>query len=730
MSVLILEDVNKGRWNEIIKLGDYNDVFMSYEWCQVAKNLYDMNPVYFILQEANMDVGAFVVFTSGGKTILKKIQSKLFKKATVYSGPTILHPNKEEGFSLLLDAWENYAKEHNVIDISWNMFTKWENKESFIQKGYTPVKYATYILRLDDKTEDDLFKKLRKEKRKSIKKAYESDVEIKRYSGEEALPFLKRFHSLFEKTYLRAKVSGGSIGWKSLDLMEEVFKQFKDNSYLFIANYNGKMAAGATIIRLNNTINYNPVGASDVKLTRLSGAADLLHWEIIRWAKREGLKFYDFGGASPNDLSHGVTVFKGGFGGDYKVFYGGSKIYSPIKKKVIEKLIYPIYCLLNRPTHNTISITGKKKTSFWYVIFDSKIYIQNSFNFTKCGNFKNFTKHILSRDIVINRKSQHSVYLMKQLKLINYEKEIDLFNILSPRGIIIKDLIKQSVLNYIFKYDTNSEITIGEFDKIKVTDYYQNFVEAFNKLEQVYRRCVTCLQNIAIQSEDYEIIIQVTKENYEENKTDIAKLTEILKKPILVEVDDSSSFHVEIKIDFYYYNELSNILISLSTIQIEQISYNQNNRYMLIYYPIGQINRCITVLVENAYSEMKKEKMPMLPVFLSPIQVRIIPIAQRHLEYAREIAMQLKCRVDIDDHDEALNKKIRAAGHEWIPYVIVIGDNEIKENKINVNLRSESKLKKQMKIMMTVDDLQNKITNETKNAEALNKVQAFSESLK
>lgn len=340
MNVLTLTQVDKERWNNIIKLSDYNDVFMSYEWCQVAQNVYGQEPLYFILQQDERDIGAFVVFVSSGRDFLQKIKSRFLKTATVYSGPMITTGDREEGFATLIRKWEEYAWEHNIISIGWNMFTKWEAPESFEKLVYDAVKYTTHILRLDDKTEDELFNNLKRENRKAIRKAWNHNVVVERYNGLHALPYLKDFHNLFQKTYEHAR--GSSIGWKSLKLMEEVYMQFRDNAYLFVAYYNNKMAAGATIIRLGNTINFNPVGASDIKLTRESRAANLLHWEIIRWAKSESVQYYDFGGASPTDLSNGVTRFKGSFGGDYKIFYGGYKIYSPLRKELLDKIFHPL----------------------------------------------------------------------------------------------------------------------------------------------------------------------------------------------------------------------------------------------------------------------------------------------------------------------------------------------------------------------------------------------------
>ena len=101
----------------------------------------------------------------------------------------------------------------------------------------------------------------------------------------------------------------------------------------------------------------------------------------------------------------------------------------------------------------------------------------------------------------------------------------------------------------------------------------------------------------------------------------------------------------------------------------------------------------------------------MLPLWLSPTQVRIIPVAERHLEYIEEILPVLSgIRTDVDDREETVSKKIRDAGREWIPYVAVVGDKEVEKNTLSVTIREESsKGGKQKPEEMDVYALKNRI---------------------
>jgi threonyl-tRNA synthetase len=79
------------------------------------------------------------------------------------------------------------------------------------------------------------------------------------------------------------------------------------------------------------------------------------------------------------------------------------------------------------------------------------------------------------------------------------------------------------------------------------------------------------------------------------------------------------------------------------------------------------------------------------PVWLSPLQAVIIPIADRHLDYARQVSEQLKVaglRVEVDERTERMNSKIRDAQKQKTPYMLVIGDQEAEAGKVALRLRN------------------------------------------
>lgn len=119
---------------------------------------------------------------------------------------------------------------------------------------------------------------------------------------------------------------------------------------------------------------------------------------------------------------------------------------------------------------------------------------------------------------------------------------------------------------------------------------------------------------------------------------------------------------------------------------------------------IGTIERTMAFLIEKYAGAF--------PLWLSPVQVKVLPIGEAHFLYATEVMEKLKAeniRVELDVSDETLGKKIRNAKTEKIPYMLVIGDKEVAENKVTLESRGDEKLGQ-----VTVDDLLSKLAEEIK----------------
>ena len=243
-------------------------------------------------------------------------------------------------------------------------------------------------------------------------------------------------------------------------------------------------------------------------------------------------------------------------------------------------------------------------------------------------------------------------------------------------------------------------------------------------LEQAKKEFITrfklsmqMLDEIGLSRDDYEAGIRFTKDFYEKNKDFVASLAKVFGKPVLVEMWNERFFYFVLKWDFNFVDN-QNKAAALSTDQIDvenakryDITYTDEKgqkKHPLILHcsPSGAIERDVYALLEKAYKEQQIGKSPMLPVWLSPTQVRMIPISDSFLKDVEKMTeeMEAHCiRVDIDDRALTLQKKVREAEMEWIPYIIVVGKREIDSGVIPVRDRAAGKvLSMKLKELMSV----------------------------
>ena len=115
-----------------------------------------------------------------------------------------------------------------------------------------------------------------------------------------------------------------------------------------------------------------------------------------------------------------------------------------------------------------------------------------------------------------------------------------------------------------------------------------------------------------------------------------------------------------------------------------QIDYvgedGQKHRPIMIHRAcFGSMERFIGILTEHYAGAF--------PTWMAPVQVKILPISEKHVEYAKELAKQMHrdyVRVEVDDRSEKIGYKIRQAQMEKVPYMLVVGDKEVEEGTVNV----------------------------------------------
>ena len=128
--------------------------------------------------------------------------------------------------------------------------------------------------------------------------------------------------------------------------------------------------------------------------------------------------------------------------------------------------------------------------------------------------------------------------------------------------------------------------------------------------------------------------------------------------------------------------------------------------------PSGAIERVIYALLEKAALDQKEGRKAQLPLWLAPTQVRIIPLKDEFLNYCEEMADNLsknEIRVDIDDRNETLGKRIRESETEWIQYTLVIGEKEVGKTTLSIRDRKTGNVRE-----LSMAEFVNEIKEQTK----------------
>ena len=185
-----------------------------------------------------------------------------------------------------------------------------------------------------------------------------------------------------------------------------------------------------------------------------------------------------------------------------------------------------------------------------------------------------------------------------------------------------------------------------------------------------------------------------TEEQWNEAQDTMEKILEDLNIDYKVGVGEAAFYGPKLDIQIKNVHGKEDTLV---TIQIDQMlaekfgmeyvdkDGTKKNPYIIHRTSIGCYERTLALLIEKYAGAF--------PVWLAPVQIKLLPIADRHLDYVYEIKKQLEAngilRVEVDDRSEKLGYKLREAQLEKVPYMLVVGDKDIENNTVSVRSRKE-----------------------------------------
>ncbi|MBM4237849.1 MAG: threonine--tRNA ligase, partial [Euryarchaeota archaeon] len=206
---------------------------------------------------------------------------------------------------------------------------------------------------------------------------------------------------------------------------------------------------------------------------------------------------------------------------------------------------------------------------------------------------------------------------------------------------------------------------------------------------------------------DYEMLVNFSSwQAYEDNKDMLLRLLKDHGKPALLHFyPEGINYYWTVNIEYHILDdtrrarEIGTVQIDIGNAERFGITFaDEKGRkvYPVILHTaiIGTIERYLYMLFDTAVQAEAKGSVGSLPVWVAPEQVRILTVADAHLERAREIASKIEeagIRVGLDDRSETVGKKVRDAKQDWVSYVIVIGDKELASDALNVYDRKVNK---------------------------------------
>lgn len=229
---------------------------------------------------------------------------------------------------------------------------------------------------------------------------------------------------------------------------------------------------------------------------------------------------------------------------------------------------------------------------------------------------------------------------------------------------------------------------------------YEQGKQEFAMITKHYDRLITSL------GIEYLLVFRMVDEYYSQTRDLLVNLARDLKRPILVELLPEMTHYWNVKNEFQFVDaaegsgQLCTVQLDVTDAERYGITYvneaGEDVGCIIVHTSIGSLERLIYGLLETAVKNQQQGHLPMLPVWLSPVQVVVIPVADRHVDQAHKVVERLRLqniRAVLDDRSKTVSWKVRNAGKQWIPFVAVIGDKEMTSNTFTVTVRAESSTK-------------------------------------
>lgn len=293
----------------------------------------------------------------------------------------------------------------------------------------------------------------------------------------------------------------------------------------------------------------------------------------------------------------------------------------------------------------------------------------------------------------------------KKELVMRFAGDFGLFKIMKKARLSYKNLpLRIYEFSKSFRYEQKGELSglkrLRAFHMPDVHSFTTDLLAGWEEYKELYKQYDDLAKGTGIK---YAIVFRIVEDFYKKYKDQIIEMLKYSNAPAFIETLSGMKHYWAVKHEFQGLDSI-NGSTQLSTVQLDVkdaetygITYldkdGKKKGCKIVHSSIGSIERWFYCILERA---LMKEK-PEWPFWLSPTQLRIAPVSEKYITRSLEIANKLNqegIRTDLDDRKLTVSKKVSDSEREWVPYTVVYGEKELKENLYQLRERQTGKIEK------------------------------------
>ena len=287
--------------------------------------------------------------------------------------------------------------------------------------------------------------------------------------------------------------------------------------------------------------------------------------------------------------------------------------------------------------------------------------------------------------------------------VMRFAGDFGLFKIMKATNISYRNLpIRMYEFSKSFRYEQKGELAglsrLRGFHMPDIHSFAADLNAGWREYIELYKNYDDLAKGTGIK---YAIVFRIVEDFYKKNKKEIIEMLKYSGAPAFIETLSGMKHYWAVKHEFQGLDsvngstQLSTVQLDVKDAEIYGIVYtdkdNKKKGCTIVHSSVGSIERWIYCILEKAL----QEKKPLWPYWLTPTQVRIVPVSDKFIPDAMRLAKEFnsKCiRTDVDDRTESVPKKVSESEKEWVPYVLVVGERELKSGVLPIRLKINGKI--------------------------------------